>query len=98
MVIPMLNPSVDEDEKLAISAKMNEKGERMDTQLFAEQQRQLDKAEKAKDEAKQRRIQRLAKQRALIQSAHANPVHAAEAFPSQQRDSQGLYGGACAST
>jgi len=78
-VLPMLNPSVDEDEKLALIAKMNEKGERMDKELFAEQQRQLDKAEKAKEEAKQRRIERLAKQRALIESAQANPVQAAEA-------------------
>ena len=66
LVIPMLNPSVDEDEKLAISAKMNEKGERMDKELFAEQQRQLDKAEKAKDEAKQRRIRHCSSSSALV--------------------------------
>lgn len=78
-VLPMLNPQIEEDEKQALIAKMNEKGERMDKELFAEQQRQLDQAEKAKAEAKQRRIERLAKQRDLISSAQINPVQAAEA-------------------
>jgi len=78
-VLPMLNPAVDEDEKQALIAKMNEKAERMDKELFAEQQRQLEKAERAKADAKQRRMERLAKQRALIESVQANPVDAAEA-------------------
>jgi len=78
-VLPMLNPQIDEDEKQALIAKMHEKGERMDKELFAEQQRQLEQAEKAKSEAKQRRMERLAKQRAIIQSAQVDPVNAAEA-------------------
>jgi hypothetical protein len=77
-VIPMLNPSVQEDEKKALIARMHEKGERMDKELYAEQQRQLDMAEKSKSMAKQRRIERLAKQRAVIDAALVDPINASK--------------------